>query len=69
MILSAGSLGSLHVHILMLSGIEPILHLKEASIEAKVGLLVGKNLCDHVVVYLGFTESSYNLSTLDTANT
>ena len=54
-ILSAGSIGS--PHILMLSGIGPSSHLKEAGIETKVDLPVGKNLHDHVVLFLPFPTS------------
>ncbi|XP_065907071.1 alcohol dehydrogenase [acceptor]-like isoform X2 [Dysidea avara] len=54
-ILSAGTIGS--PHILMLSGIGPSSHLKEAGIETKADLPVGKNLQDHVQVFLPYLTS------------
>lgn len=49
-ILSAGALGS--PQILMSSGIGPKEHLKEAKIELKKDMPVGKNLQDHAIVWL-----------------
>ncbi len=52
-ILSSGAIGS--PQLLMLSGIGPSEHLKEAGIECKVNLPgVGQNLQDHPLVYMKF---------------
>ena len=53
-ILSAGTVGS--AYILLLSGIGPAEHLKEAGLKVKVNLPVGKNLQDHITVPAGFTS-------------
>jgi len=54
-ILSAGSIGS--PHILMLSGIGSSSHLKEAGVETKVDLPVGKNLQDHTLLFMPYLMS------------
>lgn len=51
-ILSAGAIGS--PQLLMLSGIGPAKHLKEAGIPLRRDLPVGENLQDHVMVPIGF---------------
>ena len=53
-ILSAGAVGS--AFILLLSGIGPVQHLRDAGIEIRADLPVGKNLQDHIAVPAGFVS-------------
>ena len=57
-ILSAGTVGS--THILLLSGIGPAEHLKEAQIPVVQDLPVGENLQDHLM--LAITYLAHNIS-------
>ena len=43
--------------ILMLSGIGPAAHLREVGIEPTIDLPVGRNLADHLAVFLSFARS------------
>jgi 4-pyridoxate dehydrogenase len=43
--------------ILMLSGIGPAAHLREVGIESTIDLPVGRNLADHLAVFLSFARS------------
>src|SRR6266849_4426543 len=44
--------------ILMLSGIGPAAHLREVGIEPTIDLPVGRNLQDHLAVFLSFARSA-----------
>ncbi len=54
-IVSGGAFGT--PQILMLSGIGPVAHLREIGIEPRHDLPVGRNLQDHLAVFLSFARS------------
>ena len=58
-ILSAGTVGS--THILLLSGIGPAEHLKEAQIPVVQDLPVGENLQDHLVLPISYLAPNISL--------